>query len=82
MTDLTPQEIARLQWPAKSRFGIADKLERRLVHSSDSQDWIQAEFWRMTLPCGMNATGSNEQVAVAVVEQMVKDSRYQVVIRV
>jgi len=41
------KQIASLNWPARSRYGIADKQTNLLVHSSDGERWIDAELKRM-----------------------------------
>lgn len=46
---LTPQQITSLLWPARSRYGIADKQIKLLIHSSDSEAWIKGELKRRAL---------------------------------
>ncbi len=73
---LTPPEIASLPWPKKSRYGIADKQTKSLVHGSDSEAWIQAEFWMMNWPEGADKVKAED------VQELAESSRYQVVIRI
>lgn len=47
MENLSPLEIAALPFGKKCRYGIADRVTKRLVHSSDSEAWIKAELQRL-----------------------------------
>lgn len=48
MKNLTPSKITNLPFGKKCRFGIADRVNGNLIHSSDSEPWVRAELQRLS----------------------------------